>query len=300
MPSCLFQHHFQQALIKAGNHLKSSCQDEKASEDQKDFNITKQIPLMIDTLAKIVAMDVNEYSNDWTAFREAFVSHLDNAKSTSDSDKITKQSVSAGSAISNALSIAFCNKMQTLFDETRKEINLPIFLAHGNQPSINYIDIDYNKSPFINQLIHIALDYRFNKIQVKVVTNSEDYTDKHKEKWVALTESIELWVNKENNPNSTQIRLMKRDVSGLLNQLIVDERNIQNEVKTSTQTTSLAFFKSVVKAGLTLVTEENDSLGNSLQRLRHSYLTTSDFLLKSTASAQRDLNSEPVYTANSI
>lgn len=276
MPNCLFDHLFKQSINRAVTNLKEVCRKDKTSEHQKEFNIDRQIPIMSDVLKSINNINPDDLDLDWAAYRSRLANILEDAKNKIATQQTEKQG-SCGSLISTEHTTAFCNKMLRMFDEMRTEISAPLFTSHGNKAASLYTNTDYSKSSHLNQLINVALEYRFNKVQGKIVADVVDYTDKHKAKWSILTESIELWVHKLSDRSEVQQRLMRRDITGLLNQLIKDEGAIQNEVKPPSQQTVFSYFKSCVKSGLTLLFEEETSLRPLLQALSDSYLSTSSY-----------------------
>lgn len=276
MPNCLFDHLFKQSLNRAVINLKEVCRKDKTSEHQKGFNIDNQIPIMSDVLKDINNLNPDDLSLNWPEYRTSLVTILEETKNKIATQQTEKQG-SCGSTISVEHTTAFCNKILRMFDEMRTEITASLFAPHGNKAASLYINTDYSKSSHLNQLINIALEYRFNKVQGKIVADVVDYTDKHKAKWLILTESIELWLHKLSDRSEVQQRLMKRDITGLLNQLIKNEGGIQNEVKPPSQQTVFSYFKSCVKSGLTLLFEEETSLRPLLQALSDSYLSTSSY-----------------------
>lgn len=276
MPNCLFNHLFNQSLQKAVTQLKQICNEEKSSEYQNQFNIDSQIPLMTEIYGTLSAINPDDISLNWHEYRNNIVTVLEDAKQKAESLKASKQA-SCGNTISIEQTILFCNKLLRMYDEMRSQITESLFNSHGNMAATLYTNTDYSKSSHLNQLIYIALDYRFNKIQGKIVADVVDYTDKHKSKWKALTETIELWIHKLSDQNEVQRRLMKRDIEALLGQLLKDETSIQNEVKPASQQTIFSYFKSCIKATLTTLFEEEHSLRPMLQRLLDSYLSTSSY-----------------------
>lgn len=278
MPNCLFHHLFKQSLHKAVTQLKTVCSEEKSSEHQNQFNIDSQIPLMTEIFENISAINPDDLSLNWAEYRVNISTIIEEAKEKAETEKNTKQAC-CGSTISIDQTTAFCNKLLRMYDEMRLQITEPLFNPHGNMAASMYTNTDYSKSPHLNQLIYIALEYRFNKIQGKIVADVVDYTDKHKSKWKALTETIRLWELKIelSRTNTTQQELMERDIKALLNQLISDESCIQNEVKPVSQNTTFSIFKSYAKTTLTYFLENEGSLRLSLERLLSSYLTTSQY-----------------------
>tara|TARA_B110000908_G_C10153816_1_gene402662 strand:+ start:92 stop:1051 length:960 start_codon:yes stop_codon:yes gene_type:complete len=300
MSISLFQHHFLLALSKAGAQLKLKCQLENKDEGyltrytkakstreirQNEFNINTQIPFMTQLLEQINQIQISEAPVDWNEYRKTLINRLDETRVNSEGEKFNKQKES-GETISTDLANDFCNKTLMMFDEMRNDTylakedgRLPVFHSHGDQPAENYTSKSYSASPFLKQLIHIALEYRFNKIQLKVSKGAPSYSPKHEEKWEALTETIELWSDIQTNPSPVFIRLGKRAITSFLTQLALEERNTQNEVKQSSENDISATAKSYLKMGLTLFTEEEDNLGPILQKFKLRYEPVSKFLV---------------------
>ena len=296
MPTCLFHHLFKNSIENAVTHLKSVCQDENTSAHQKEFNVDSQIPLMSQTLQNITNTEVDELSHDWANFRCAISAIIEETKSTIEAKQKEKQAA-CGSQISIEHTNSLCSKILRMYDEMRTQISAPLFSAHGDETSSKYTNSDYSKSSHLNQLIYIALDYRFNKIQEKIVNNVVDYTHKHKAKWKALTETILLWQFKIQTAQAydTQRLLMVRDIKALLNQLLSDERCIQNEVKAISQNTTFSIFKSYAKTTLTYLLENESSLRSALDRLVNSYLATCEYDV--VTEANNELGSKQAFSA---
>lgn len=234
MPNCLFHHQYTKALNAAISKLKLKCQELDASPDQKAFNVDTQIPLMEQASKNIQAIELTEHFINWHAFRETLSKHIDTAKTTAANKQAEKQA-KCGTNITTEQIDTFGNKLLAIYDEMRSEIEKDNFKKHGNRPECQYISNDYNKSPFLNQLINLALEYRFNKIQEKHVEAKTAYSAKHIGKWELLNEVIATW----EEYYEKDISHIKTSIDGILLGLINKEQIIENEIGSSI----FGFFK---------------------------------------------------------
>lgn len=260
----VFEHYFKEALRKAVTTLKAKCQEAKDSEDQKAFNIDTQIPKMGKVLTDIETITISATEPDWPAFRAAMLKVIDEAKESCAKEKEAKQA-KCGTSIKTTFFDEFGNKLLAMFDECRADIEKPTFSPHDRNPASQYTSIDYSTSEFLNQLIHIALKYRFDKVQEKHVADG-NFSSKHQKKWDKLTRAINAWT-KSQKTSSFTLEEYKDIIDGMLTNLIATEAKIQNEAGSSL----MGQARSWGMWAASKLTEEQDDLRVTLPKLQERF-----------------------------
>lgn len=271
MAEVYFHHLLNRHLAKATAELKAACQASPGTTDQKAFNIDTQIPLMDRVFAKIkiIEVDVSEEAC-WGNYRKQMHELIENAKTTILEDKSRLQA-DTGTTISTELFFQFSNKLLAIFDNMQSEMQSLRFQSHIDGPTKLYVrHDDHAISPFFHQLIDIALNYRFEKIVEKHVKGNE-FTTKHRKKWLELGEAIDTWQEVESSALSHKRRLLL----GNLESLIAKEHRIQTEAGQGFTGAARGFLGSLVTSARQLV-QEGDKLGTLLPQLKDRVERTFD------------------------
>jgi hypothetical protein len=264
MPT-LFENLFHTALKKAVRSLIEQCRkSEEGGENQTDFNVKFQIPAMENCLNDMLSIKVKPNQPDWQAYKNNLQNIFIRAQGALEKN-IREQQGENGGNLSKALFDQFNLKIMNIFQEMLTTIETPPFDKHGNESAQHYNSHIYSQSPFINQLIYIALTYRFDKIQEKVTSkNKHTFSEIHKAKWDLLVTKINAWTELIDK----KVEYISESVTGILKDLVDKEYKIQIGYRSTTS----GIFKAVAGAATSFFSVENTDLGPKLQALRDRYI----------------------------
>lgn len=263
MPS-LFQYHFNQALTNAISTLKEECRkNEAGGSQQTDFNVNIQIAKMQACLEAITTIKVDSETPDWSQLLETIQQTFVKAGQEIDHE-IEQRQAKDGGNLSKALFQQAHQKAINMFREMLSDAQQEPFAAYMNQDQNLFTSVDSSQSPFLNQLVNIALEYRFNKTQEKFCQSQLRYSSKHQKKWTELKETIESWADIEQK----DVKNSKRIIRGLITDLQQAEQNIQCEKGESLTGQVRGMFGWAVS----LVTVTEEDLGPKLTALKDRFV----------------------------